>query len=1108
VSNPDVPGPHWQEPAANGGEYGGAGYGAAAGYGGAGGRSADRGGASRSGGSYTGSHGRRARSAPADYQGRGSEPSRANGRSGPSGPPPGARSAGPGGAGRAPAASWNDDPRDRARAAASRSGGPGRPDGGYAGGGYPGDRGPQGPRGRGYAPGQNGGPSQNGVRSQNGRRGGGVADDLRERLGVNGNRGGDPVAPGRRGGSRANGSWESEGPRGRSAVGYADDRRPRERSRQGGTSWDREEPGSTGRGRRSGGGNGGRRGGRDGGDRPRRGRRSFAEWFKSGDWWRRWTWKKVFGLLGACCLLVILAVAGAFLYAYESIPIPTDVNASVFSQPSTVYFANHKEVAQFTDEGVSHVILTTSQIPKDMDQAITAAEDRSFYTEGGISITGLMRAFYDDLRGGSYLQGGSTLTEQFVKNYYAGFSGADNTDKTLSDKLKQVIVAIKLAHTESKSWILTNYLNTVSFGDNANGVGAAAKAYFDEPAQKLTIPQAAMLASLVNAPGVFDPDPNAGEAYTALVARWQYTLYNMYRDGNISMSYFESVTGCNADPVTTKCTGKAEFPKVHFTSAAAWTGTNYYVMNMVEQELTSTYKLSSTQLANGGYKIYTTIRPSLMRGLAAAIAKNKQLMAQGGVPLPWYAHIAASLVQPGTGDILAFYAGSGYQASTKRQEKYCARVKCEFNFAEAPEPVGSSMKPYVLATAVKQGMDVQNSILNGFSPLYIPPDWPQDRDVLSSRVPPADLYGYTHFNEPSENTGPTGVAEATAISSDPAFMDLAHKVGDQNIMEMAKSLGVGQNPLNSDGINDFQGLEQLYGTHGSVAGSLQIALGRGPLTPIEQSTTFATLVDDGHYATGHIVAKIVRTNGTVVPSQVKYSDPLSTSQAADVDYALSFDNQDRFPGATAWPNAAWNRPVVAKTGTLGNGQFASEAWFNGAIPQYSLSVDLFTNTQAQNIDGLGGISGGLGGTWPAKIWDTFMTDEFNNLPTVQLPTPDYVGYTKWNQVGFIPKTKKKATKSKKPNPSPSTSPTCHPYPGHSCQPGGSTSPTPTPTVSSSSPTTGSPSPSCSFAFGHCTSTGPPASAGVAAAFEQQPADRHSHVSLLGRAVAVFLATLF
>ena len=128
--------------------------------------------------------------------------------------------------------------------------------------------------------------------------------------------------------------------------------------------------------------------------------------------------EQVFGLLGVGCLLLILLVAGAFLYAYESITMPTDVAAAALSQPSTVYYSDGKPMASFSGNGVSHVILQPSQIPKVMDQAITAAEDRSFYTEGGISITGLARAVYEDLKGGSYLQGGSTLTEQFVKNYY------------------------------------------------------------------------------------------------------------------------------------------------------------------------------------------------------------------------------------------------------------------------------------------------------------------------------------------------------------------------------------------------------------------------------------------------------------------------------------------------------------------------------------------------------------------------------------------------------------------------------------------------------------------------------------------------------------------
>ena len=112
------------------------------------------------------------------------------------------------------------------------------------------------------------------------------------------------------------------------------------------------------------------------------------------------------------------------MYAYESITMPTAVAAAALSQPSTVYYSDGKPVASFSNNGVSHVILQSSQIPKVMDQAITAAEDRSFYTEGGISITGLARAVYEDLKGGSYMQGGSTLTEQFVKNYYTGSPAA------------------------------------------------------------------------------------------------------------------------------------------------------------------------------------------------------------------------------------------------------------------------------------------------------------------------------------------------------------------------------------------------------------------------------------------------------------------------------------------------------------------------------------------------------------------------------------------------------------------------------------------------------------------------------------------------------------
>ena len=200
----------------------------------------------------------------------------------------------------------------------------------------------------------------------------------------------------------------------------------------------------------------------------------------------------------------MLLIVAAVVYLYAKTQIPTDVSFAAVQQSSTVYYSNGKtQVGTFTANGIDRQMLTSGQIPAVMKNAMIAAEDRHFYTEGGISISGIVRSAYEDLKGGGNLQGGSTLTEEFVKNYYTTIG----TSRTVSTKLKEIFVSIKLSHEESKDWILTQYLNTVPFGNNAYGVGAAAQIYFDEPATKLTVSQSAMLAAMVNEPGFFSPDP-------------------------------------------------------------------------------------------------------------------------------------------------------------------------------------------------------------------------------------------------------------------------------------------------------------------------------------------------------------------------------------------------------------------------------------------------------------------------------------------------------------------------------------------------------------------------------------------------------------------------
>jgi membrane peptidoglycan carboxypeptidase len=426
----------------------------------------------------------------------------------------------------------------------------------------------------------------------------------------------------------------------------------------------------------------------------------------------------------------------------------------------------------------------------------------------------------------------------------------------------------------------------------------------------------------------------------------------------------------------------------------------------VESELENTYGFTKQQIYTRGLRIVTTFNEGMMNGLYRAVAAEKQQMKIDGTAPPWYVHIGAVLEKPGTGAIVAMYGGPGYGV------RHCQRYNCDYNMAmQSSNQVGSSFKPYVLAAAVQQGMNVQNSVLNGYSPIWIPPDWnATDRLTLSAQSPPANPYGYWKFDEPNENSGPLGVPKAAAISSDPAFEDLTHRVGVQNVLDMARNLGVAP--------REMTGLESQFGPHGTNAGSVTVSLGQGDLTVADQANTFAVLAAGGQYATPHVIAQLSKA-GSPIPLKIVHNQVLTPAQAADVDYALSFDN---VPGGTAYPEAAWDRSIIAKTGTTNKAQ---SAFFIGSIPQYSLAVGMFTQNQSdktsQTLDVLPTLAnqsaGGYGGGWPATIWHAFMANQFAQLPVAPLPTPDYTGFTRWVQVMPQPKPKK-----------------VHPNPGQSCNP--------------------------------------------------------------------------
>lgn len=863
-----------------------------------------------------------------------------------------------------------------------------------------------------------------------------TADDLRNRLGMRGSAAGRAAqgAPGRRGayGADFNGSptgvqqredyWQG------GRTGQLTGTRTAIRR---GTGVGGMGPGG---GRGPGGGNGG---GRWNGRYPRGAGDRFRAYLRSGNWWRHWTVKKVLGLVGVGIAGVILLMVAAFFIIYANTKIPTASELTANWQSSVVYFSNGTQLGTFDSSqngtSVDRLLLTSNQVPTVMTQAITAAEDRHFYTEGGVSLSGLARAAYEDVFGHGNLQGGSTITMQYAKNYYTGV----NTGQNLTTKLKEVIIAMKLGHERSKAWVMTNYLNTVDFGGTNLGLGAAAENYFNvdltNPHAQLTISQAAMLAAMPNSPGFFNPSPTGGAGYTALVARWKYVLQNMVRDGNITWKqYHEQIFPALTPPPA----GNGE------------SGITGYLMSMVQQQLEAPvadggFGLTAKQINTGGYRINTTIDPTVNQQLFDAIngqtnpgtGQMTVLARQEGMAnFQGYDRLGAVLINPTNGAIEAVYGGPGYGTPG------CSQDDCWVNNAESPEPVGSSFKPYVLSEAVTQGMNVFTSQLNGFSPIWIP-DSPANKSstelALSPTSPPTGVSAqanggysgntyYFKFDEQGENSGrPLAVNVAAAISSDPAFEDLAHRDGIQNVINMAQLFGVGQNAFVApcsvaasqspnatqaeiiqdcnDLTGSVNGLNTNFGQNSKAdtAGSPAIALGENPLTPVEQATTFATLADDGMYHTPHIVATLT-LNGNQVANHYVSRQVLSKAAAADVDWALSFDNN--MSGATAEANVPFRRGgVIGKTGTLGVGQVASQAWFNGATPgQDALSIDLFTNDPAtENLDNLptvGGTQGSQGGGWPATIWNAAMQTIAGNTQAAPMWPTVQAGFAKWIQV--------------------------------------------------------------------------------------------------------------
>jgi len=237
---------------------------------------------------------------------------------------------------------------------------------------------------------------------------------------------------------------------------------------------------------------------------------------------RRWA-RGILITIGALGVLGLISATAVVVIGYTTTTRP-DANADFKTATTFVYYNDGKsELGSFAIQ--NRTPLTFDKMPETVQQAAVAAENRSFWTDKGISIRGMVRAAWKIARGGD-VQGGSTITQQYIKILYL------NSEQTLTRKFRELLLAYKINKEMSKEEILAGYLNTIYFGHGAYGVQAAGKEYFGIDAKKLTVPQAAFLATVVNNPSMYDPRDD--DDHSRILSRYRYVLHSMAEMGNIT----------------------------------------------------------------------------------------------------------------------------------------------------------------------------------------------------------------------------------------------------------------------------------------------------------------------------------------------------------------------------------------------------------------------------------------------------------------------------------------------------------------------------------------------------------------------------------------------
>jgi penicillin-binding protein 1A len=617
-------------------------------------------------------------------------------------------------------------------------------------------------------------------------------------------------------------------------------------------------------------------------------------------------------------------VLGAFLF----LPLPAELPERTPPSPSQisrVYDLAGNEIGTFKQFETS-IPVEQDDIPESLKQAVVAAEDRSFYSHGGVDVRGTLRALVADIRNREVTQGGSTITQQLVKNTVTG------GERSITRKIREAVLASQLDRQVDKDDILFEYLSVIYLGEGAYGVGAAAETYFRKPVQDLTLSESATLAGLIPAPSRYSPRVDLAAAE----GKRQRVLRTMRSEGMITEEEFGAAV---FEPLHLQADGPVTHPITLVYPAEVQQSRDPYFTDYVARWLEAHLPGGLDQLYRGGLRVETTLDPTLQLLAHRRVAE----FLEGTEP-----DLRTSLVsvEPPTGFVRAFVSGRDFATDQVNHALGAA------GGGSGRQP-GSAFKPFVLARAFQSGLT---------------PDTPysgRPHDVTEACTPgnPTVLDNYE-----GAGFGTLPLRNATWASVNTVYTRLILDVGVKETMDLARSMGLSS--------------VRRYDPARDCA---SVALGAESVSPLDMASAYGVFAARGLRAEPTPVLRVIDRDGKVIidnsePAAERVLEEEVADNVTDVLRGVLTNGTARGRGI--------DRPAAGKTGTTQDNKDAWFVGFTPTLStSVWMGYENKTPETTKTLAGVHGRSSVTGGSFPAQIWQAFMRDGLRDVPVTEFSEP-------------------------------------------------------------------------------------------------------------------------